>query len=354
MSNINDVAREAKVSITTVSRYLNDSYPVKEKTRKTIEAAIKKLNFKPNAIARGLVNKKTDTIGIIVPFITNLFFSEVIEGIANQCKLKGYNIIIANSEGKGAEEKKIIENYIARQVDGIVIVTPNIESLPVSYYEEINGTVPLLIVNKHFQNDRIAFVYNNEEDGAFKATEYLMSLGHRNILFISGARNSYSSMVKIEGFNKALKAGKLIEGDAAEGDVLESNYTSESTFDLVKKNMDRIKKYSAIFCANDIMAIGAIKAIRSEGFLVPKDFSVIGYDNISIGALYEPGITTVSQNIGSLGETSGRTILGLVEKKEVPRIQVLATELVTRDSCAELKEWKTFNNTNQIRGGKLL
>ncbi len=338
MSNINDVAKEAGVSITTVSRYLNNSYPVNVNTKKVIQDAIDKLNYKPNAIARGLVRKKTNTVGVIVPYITNIFFPEVVRGISDQCNAKGYDIILINSNSDGFEEKKAVENFLARQVDGIVIIAPKIEKLPASFYRKLNKTLPLVLVNKYFNDKDIVFIYNDEKEGAFKATEYLLDLGHKNILFVSGSKNSYSSEVKIKGFNKALKGRGLLQKENPEDSILISNYTSEDAFSLIKSNMELVKRHSAIFCANDLMAIGVIKALRSEGYEVPRDFSVMGFDDISISALYEPGISTVSQNITSLGKISGDAIIKLISKEEVVKNQVMNTGLIIRDSCSRIKE----------------
>ncbi len=338
MSNINDVAKEAGVSITTVSRYLNNSYPVNVNTKKVIQDAIDKLNYKPNAIARGLVRKKTNTVGVIVPYITNIFFPEVVRGISDQCNAKGYDIILINSNSDGFEEKKAVENFLARQVDGIVIIAPKIEKLPASFYRKLNKTLPLVLVNKYFNDKDIVFIYNDEKEGAFKATEYLLDLGHKNILFVSGSKNSYSSEVKIKGFNKALKDRGLLQKKNPEDSILISNYTSEDAFSLIKSNMELVKRHSAIFCANDLMAIGVIKALRSEGYEVPRDFSVMGFDDISISALYEPGISTVSQNITSLGRISGDAIIKLISKEEVVKNQVMNTGLIIRDSCSRIKE----------------
>lgn len=338
MANINDVANEAGVSITTVSRYLNNSYPVNENTKKAIEKAIKKLKYKPNAIARGLINKKTNTVGVIVPLITNMFFPEVVKGIADQCKEKDYSIILANSENNIEEEQKMVENFMERQVDGIVIIDPKIEKIPPSYYREINSHLPLVIVNKYFNDDEITFVYNDENNGAYQAAEYLMDLGHRKILFISGPQKSYPSQVKIEGFNRALQERRSIRNNDIEGvNIALSEYTSDTTYNFIKENIDDIKRYSAIFCANDLMAFGVIKALKSEGYEVPRDFSVIGFDDISFSSLYEPSITTMSQKIYRLGEISGKAIIKLIEKEEVARVQILDTELIVRDSCMKLK-----------------
>jgi LacI family transcriptional regulator len=333
MANINDVAREARVSITTVSRVLNNSYPVNEKTRKKVKDAIEKLNYKPNAIARGLVNKKTNTIGIIVPTITNAFFPEVVKGIADQCKEKGYNIILSNSESNKIEEKKAIENFLERQVDGIIIIDPSIETIPAEFYSEINEKVPIVIVNKYFENDEIAFVFNNERDGAYEAARYLIDMGHRDILFVTGS-TGYASRVKTEGFVQALKDSNII---VKKENILQSDFTSERTYKLFKDNIAYIRKYTAVFCANDLMAIGAIKALKSEGYKVPEDFSVIGFDDISICSMFEPEITTVSQNIYTLGEVSGKTILDLLEHKKVNTKQKLSTKLIIRESCKKLE-----------------
>ena len=331
--SIKDVAKEAGVSITTVSRVLNNSYPVNEQTKQKVLEMVEKLNFQPNAIARGLVSKRTHTIGISVPYITNMFFPEVVQGIADQLKRIDYSLILSHTQGNGDEEMKVIQNFLNRQVDGIIIIDPFIESVPLDFYHEIHAQVPTVIVNKYFPSDELVFVINDEKQGAYEGTDYLLRLGHRKLVFISGF-DGYASNVKREGFLQALVDQRIADDDYL---ILEGDFTSEGTYRLLKKEMKRIKNYSAIFCANDLMAIGAIKALRSQGYQVPQDFSVLGFDNIGISSLFIPGITTVSQNIYDLGRVSGQTIIKLLDQKKVPAQHVLKTSLVLRESCQEAR-----------------
>ncbi|TCL61481.1 LacI family transcriptional regulator [Hydrogenispora ethanolica] len=331
--SIKDVAKAAGVSITTVSRVLNNSYPVNEQTKQKVLETVDKLNFQPNAIARGLVSKKTHTIGISVPYITNMFFTEVVQGIADQLKRIGYSLILSHTQGDGDEEMKVIQNFLNRQVDGIIIMDPFIESVSPEFYREIHAQIPTVIVNKYFSSDELVFVINDEEQGAYEGTDYLLRLGHRKLVFVSGF-DGYASNVKRAGFMKALAHHRIPDEDYL---ILEGDFTSEGTYRLLRKELKRLKNYSAIFCANDLMAIGAMKALRSQGYQVPQDFSVLGFDNIGISSLFIPGITTVSQNIYDLGRVSGQTIIKLLEGKKVPSRHVLKTSLVIRESCQEVK-----------------
>ena len=203
-STIQDVAKLAGVSITTVSRVLNKNYPVKEETKTKVEKAIKELDFKPNLLARGLIHNKTHTIGILTPSIENLFFSEVIKGIDGYIKQKAYTTFLCNTEGKPENEKLMIENLRNRSVDGIILIDPRTKNIKEGYYENISKQIPLVLINGYSRGVHCNYVLNDGEVGTLEALKYLKELGHTNIAFLRG-KHSYSYDIKENMYKLFLK-----------------------------------------------------------------------------------------------------------------------------------------------------
>ncbi len=336
-STIEDVAREAGVSITTVSRVINNNYPVKESTRKKVEKAIKKLNFIPNSLARGLIKKKTFTIGVIVPSITNLFFPEVVKGIERTIRQEEYTVFLCDTKGNARDEKHHVEKFKERQVDGIIIIDPTNENIKNGYFEEVTNEIPLVIVNGYHRGIRCNFVLTDEEMGTIEALNYLLGLGHRKIAFLRGGE-SYSYDLKEEIYKQVMNQNNI---EMIEDNILKIPAgNSLETVDLAKDIvMDRFKKENvptAIFCCNDWMAIGAINVAKQLGLNVPNDVSVIGFDNVIVSQISEPKLTTVDQNMFKLGESAAQLLLELIngknEKDTLKKIMI-ETKLIKRDSC---------------------
>lgn len=332
---IQDVAQKAGVSITTVSRVLNNNYPVKEETRKKVEAVIHDLNFVPNSLARGLIKNKTNTIGVLVPSITNLFFPNVINGIEHYMEEKGYTFILCDTRERNSELLQL-KTLTERKVDGIISIDPSTKLIKSGVYEELSKEVPLVIVNGYNENIRCNFVINNQQMGTVEALEYLISLGHKKIAFLRG-KKSYSYDLKEEIYYKVLKENniRLNKDYIIVIDSGNSIETVDMSMRIVESRLKNNNKPTAIFACNDWMAAGALNACQKLNIDVPKDISIIGYDNTIICELSEPKLTSVDQNMYRLGKSAGQLLYENIEDRVVNKKVVLDTNLIKRESCAE-------------------
>lgn len=335
--NIKDVAREAKVSMSTVSRVLNNNYPVKEATRKRVEEAIEKLNFNPNILARSLINQNTKTIGVVVPSIDNFFFPTVIKAIEHVLRINGYSIYLCDTDDKVSEEVAYIKSLLGRQVDGIIVIDPKTENIKNGFHESISRNVPLVCINGYNKDVNCSFVLNDEVSGAKQAMQYLIDLGHENIIFVRG-KKSYSYDLKEDVYIDMLEKGGLIKSkkiiNIGEGNSYE---TVEKTMNIVSKQIKNEKLPIAVFACNDLMALGVMNACKKLGYDIPKDVSIIGFDNTAISSLLEPKLTTVDQNMYSLGENAAKMLLDIIENnnQKLGRIS-LNTQLIIRNSCTKV------------------
>lgn len=333
---INEVAKEAGVSITTVSRVLNNNYPVKKETRERIEEAIKKLNYKPNIMARGLITKKTSVIGVVVPGITNLFFSTIVESIENQLKKFGYNIFLSNI-GSNVDELEVIGDVVARQVDGIIIIDPPIDEEKEKYYEKICSEIPMIIVNGDTAKKPYNSVSYDEERGAMDAFEYLTQLGHEKILFIRG-NQSLSYDIKEKVYNKVIEENNLQYRqvlNVGDGNSIEVVEKTEMEFEKFIKDND---KPTAVFACNDLMALGVLNICSKYGIKIPDDMSIIGFDNTLISNITRPRITSVDQNMIEVAQRAASSLVKLIDTSNKGRVKVnLKTKLIYKESCCEIK-----------------
>lgn len=333
---INDVAREAGVSITTVSRVLNNNYPVKKDTREKIEKAIEKLQYKPNIMARGLIIKRTQVIGVIVPGLTNLFFPMVVEAIDGIVKDKGYSISLNNTGGNAETERILINRMVSMQVDGIIAIDPAVENLDNGFYEEISEKLPVIIVNADSKRSNLNFVNYNEETGTKEAFEHLIKLGHKRIAFIRGDR-SFSYDLKEKIYIDVLNKHKLdyrkiirIENGNSIGAVEEGE-------DKVQELLGMNERPTAIFACNELMAVGAIGACNSLDIRIPDDISIIGFDNTLISKISYPRLTTVDLKINEVGKRAAEEILNVIENGVDSKIKIVVnTSLVVRESCKSI------------------
>lgn len=332
-ARIIEVAKEAGVSITTVSRVLNNNYPVKQETRERVDRAVEKLHYKPNIIARGLILKKTSVIGVVVPGLTNLFFPTIVEAIDNVIKKKGYTISLNNTSGDGKLERELVNKIISMQADGIIVIDPAAENLDNKFYDDVSLQLPTVIVNANSSRANLNYVSYNEEIGAAEAFEHLISLGHRKIAFLRGER-SFSYDIKeriylniIEEYRLEykkiikIKHGNTIEG-AAEAD------------EKIKELFQANERPTAVFACNDVMAVGVMGACGDLGLKVPLDLSVIGSDNTLLSKISYPKLTTIDLKMDAVGKKAAEEMLNMIENKIEYRIKVvLNTSLIIRDSC---------------------
>lgn len=332
MPTINDVAKEAGVSISTVSRVLNNNYPVKEETRIKIEKAIEKLNYKPNMLARSLITKKTSTIGVIVPGITNLFFPTIVESIEDYSKDQGYSIVLCNTRGEALKEKEIIENLMSKGVDGIIIIDPTIDNLKNKYLEDVSMKLPIIIINGSPEGIKGNFICYDEKVGTLEAFEYLLKLGHKEIAFIRGSK-SYSYDIKEKIYIDIIEKNNLNYKeilDVGKGNSIE---VVENTQKKVEELLLKKNKPTAIFACNDLMALGSVNACNKLNLNVPYDISIIGFDNTLISNITHPKLTTVDLNMEEIGNIAALKLLEIIEDKNKSIKYTMETKLIVRESC---------------------
>lgn len=335
---INEVAKEAGVSITTVSRVINNNYPVKKETRDRIEKAIEKLNYKPNVMARSLITKKTSMIGVVVPGITNLFFPTIVESIEENIKTRGYNISLSNSEGEANKERDVVEQIISRQVDGIIVIDPRYENLNNSFYDNTNKKVPVVIINGFPSGTKCNFVSYDEEVGTREAFNYLLELGHRRIAFIRGHK-SFSYDIKERIYSEIIKEHGLDYSrivDVGRGNSIE---VVDNTQKMIENVLVKEEKPTAVFACNDLMAVGVLNACSRLGIKVPEDISVIGCDNTLIANISNPKLTSVDLDMREIGIRAAEELVNIIENRDRSRSKIIMdTRLVIRDSCSKVRE----------------
>lgn len=333
---INDVAREAGVSITTVSRVLNNNYPVKIETREKIEKAIEKLNYKPNAAARSLITKKTANIAIVVPGITNLFFPTIVETIQESIKDRGYNILLSSTGGDYKEEKNVIEDVLSKLVDGIIVIDPSIENLSNGYLEEMTKNIPLIVVNGAPNGYKCNFVSYDEEVGTKEAFEYLLALGHKKIAFIRGQK-SFSYDIKEKIYKEFIKKNNLKYENIINVGKGNSIEVVQNTQKEIEKLMNGDSRPTSVFACNDLMAVGAINSCNSLKINIPSEVSIIGCDNTLLSSIAHPALTSVDLNMKDIGYRAAVELIDLIENSTKTRKKViLDTSLVVRESCGRI------------------
>ncbi len=331
---IYDIAQEAKVSVATVSRVLNNTAPVRQSTRSRITALIDKYQFQPNALARSLSKKETGTIGIILPDITNPFFPEVFAGIELEARDKGYTFLMCDSIGDYERESQYLNVLREKQVDGIIFLGGriNLSRCPSELVAEVMDTaarVPTVLVNGDLPGGSLHRVITDETKGAEMATQYLLDLGHRDIAFIGGYDYISTTMQKVRAFKKVIRANGY---EVRKEWVLHSDFSMEAGKRLMQKLLDMPVRPTAVFCVNDYTAVGAIKTALKAGVRIPDDMSIIGFDDIPLATSIFPELTTVMQKMELLGRTSVQILHKLITKEKVKKLTVIEPELVIRES----------------------
>lgn len=328
MPTIDDVARSAGVSRATVSRYLNGR---RVRSRSSIESAIAEIGFSLNQTARSLKSGSTRSIGVVVPDITNPFFAQAVRGIEESTRDDAYNIFLCNTDESAARQDEVLDNLVGR-VDAIILA-PATESATVPPALTLMG-VPVVLLDREF-GDHSLFdsVLVDNEGGAGAAARYLAQLGHRRIGLISGPLTATPGRTRHEGF---------VDGLASEGITLPTEFVAAGDFRelsgyiAAKSFVGLPDPPTAIFAANNLMAIGALKALRESKLRVPNDISFISFDELDLGELLEPRLTTVTRPTIEQGALAATLLAERLrgEAPESPRRCVLETRLSVRDSCS--------------------
>lgn len=333
-TTINDVARVAGVSTTTVSHVINETRYVSEELVERVNKAISELNYKPSNLARSLRTRSSGTIGIVIPDNTNPFFAEVVRGIEDYCFKEGYSAFLCNSDGMPEKEYHYLNLLREKSVDGLVLVSAGEDEDSQEWLSK-NDT-PFVVIDREVQVERADKVLVDNYSGGLTATRHLIELGHRSIGCITGPSQLTPSWQRLKGYTDAL----INEGlDVRDELIIPGNFRSDSGHTALERLMKLEGKPTAIFACNDIMAIGAISAARELQITIPEDLSIIGFDDIALASLMVPQLTTIAQPKRLLGETGAKLLLQKIRNEsEGSEEVVLQPELVVRQSTAIIRK----------------
>lgn len=337
MVTIKDIAKKAGVSITTVSRALNGYDDVNETTRRKVTELAQKMGYSPNMAARSLIMKKTKTLGLLLSGITrnsakdNIAF-EVLCGMNDRAGELNYDLVLFST----TPQKQKVKSYKAlcheRGVDGVMIMGIRLDD---PYLNEIiTSDIACVLIDIPLKGPQVGFVTSDNVGGAYRATRHLLDNGHRNIGFINGHSQAHVSIQRLDGFKQAMEEAGLALDDSL---LLDGSFSEEGGKEAAYQLLSKRPDVTAIFCASDLMALGAMQAVRGLGLRIPEDISIVGFDNINITEYSTPALTTVQQNKYDLGYHSAQMLIDLLEGRNVQPQLTLPTELVRRGSVADIR-----------------
>ncbi|MBN3883522.1 MULTISPECIES: LacI family DNA-binding transcriptional regulator [unclassified Nostoc] len=334
--SIEDIARRAGVSHSTVSRALRDNALISPKVREEIKRLAEEMSYVPNAIAQSLQNKRTNTIGVVVTSISDPFYAEVVEGIEKIAKPAGLSVLLSASHRDFEQEMAAIDTFHRRRVDGILIADSRISKQHTKQLTQI--AVPTVLINSQTEDQSEIFhsVAIDDRLGAKLATEHLISLGHTAIGYLGVGDRSRSNKQRLEGYQMALAEAGIPQNTdwvsiSDEYDIRTSDVNTGQN--MLSKLL--AAEVTGIFCYNDMVAIGALLACQELGILVPRNLSIVGFDGIALGGYVTPALTTISQPMLEIGGYAMQMLLDLIEEKTVEN-RVLSPFLLKRGSSAAL------------------
>lgn len=328
MATIKDVALHARVSVTTVSHVVNETRFVSADARQRVNQAIEMLRYVPSALARSLKNNRTHTVGMMIPNCSNPFFAELIRGIEDTCFAADYNVILCNSDDDPLKQRKYIRVLMEKQVDGLIVFSSGCDSELSKALRETG--MPQILLDREVEHVTADLVEVDHEAGACLATQHLIELGHRRIACISGPSDLAPVRQRVMGYRRALLQAGIAHNQEWEVD---GGFTSEMGYVAMEKLLAQEHSPTAVFANNDLMAIGAIGAVTAHGLNVPRDISVVGFDDIALAAYSNPPLTTVMQPKHQLGAMAATFLMDRIMKPDIPlRREVLQPTLCIRKS----------------------
>ncbi len=328
MANIKEVALRAGVSTSTVSRTLSGKIYVDPETKRRVQQAVRELNYRPNALAKGLKEGRTKTLGLIIPNLHNLLFPAAIRGITAVAKKHGYTVVLCNTDEDRAAEQKDVENLRLRAVDGLIFSTATPASQHIMELKKQGYPVVLMLRRL---NDELDSVIIDNYQGAYRAAQFLIERGYRRIGIINGALELDLYQQRLAGYRAALAENGV---DCDERLIADDRAGWEDGYRAMHEILDRGGRPDAIFATSDPKALGVIKAIKERGLRVPEDIAVIGYDNLDMSELMDPPLTTMAQPFYEVGTKTAERLIRLINSKGKlkPVTEKLEVQLLIRGS----------------------
>lgn len=328
MSTILDVAKLAGVSTATVSRVINSPETVRKVTRVKVTEAMKLCNYKYNALARGFVTKKSNTIGLIIPTIDNPVFAESTRGVQDYADLNKTKILLGNTYYRYDREEKLIQTFREQQVDGLIITTTNPKGAILKTL--VDEKLPFVLLYSTIKSGSMTVVGVDNYKGGYRATEHLVGLGHQRIGMVAGSFSiSYRSCQRWHGYKQCLKNNNIFYDKNL---LAQTDSSLIGGRDAVKKLLSLENPPTAVFCSNDYLALGAMKGARELGFSLPEDLSIVGFDDIQIASYVIPELTTIRQPAYEIGKLGAELLLHHIGGQMKPVQQMMESSLIVRES----------------------
>jgi LacI family transcriptional regulator len=340
---IREVARQAGVSVATISRVVNDKGPVREETRRRIRGVVERLRYAPHAAARSLITRKTHTLGVLLPDLFGEFFSELIRGIDVAARKRGYHLLVSGSHGDHAETRAMLR-AIRGRVDGLIALSPDLDAR--AFEENLPSGFPVVLLNGNVRKSGYASILVDNYGGAFAMVRHMIRLGHRRIAFVTGPADNHDAAERLRGYRDAL--ARQVGARALE---IPGDFREEAGYRAAPRILRGSRRPTAVFAANDAMAIGLLCAFRERRVLVPDDIALAGFDDIPIARFITPPLTTVRFPIAELGRLATARLLhalnGSDERRQ--REEILPTTLIVRSSCGALPGTKDYARETEER-----
>lgn len=327
--NIYDIARNAGVSTATVSRVINGSKSVSEKTRQTVSNIMSEVGYTPNVFARGLMVNSMRTIGVMTIDVRDLYYARSIHSIENEARKLGYNVVLCNTGEDISEKKKYLKLLLQKRVDGIILIGSVFkEKSDNRHIAEAAAEVPVVMINGFLEGKNIYSIMCDDSEAVKMAVKHLVSLGHRAIHYIYDVE-TFSGMEKLGGFKNAIQEYGLLSGHNS---VLRTSRGIEGGFEAVHQLLKNSTEFTALLTSEDILAAGALKALSEAGISVPDCVSVIGYNNSVIAQCTTPELTSIDNKVDLISSTAVNLLVDAINGREVPHKTAAQAELIHRKS----------------------
>lgn len=330
---IKDVARKAGVSPSTVSRVISKHPRISEETAQRVIKVMNELGYHPNVMAKSLVSKTTNTIGIILPrpaeeLFQNYFFHEAIRGILAQANRSGYDLLMASGASEKEEMETVKRLVRGRRVDGIILLSSKTHDPLIGFLEE--SDIPFVIIGRSAEYPDVYTVDNDNVQAAYDATNHLISQGHKWIGFVSGPPDLTVSQDRMEGYRRALAEAGL---ELRQEWIVETEFLQESGYRAMSMLMNLPERPTALVCIDDVVAFGVLHGLSELGFRVPDDISLVSFNNISLAELSSPPLSSIDIGTYQIGYLTSKTLIQLIQGEPVHQRRILVPHrLIVRES----------------------
>lgn len=331
---IQDVAKKANVSIATVSRILNGQTGYTEETKQKVLDVIKELDYRRNSIARGLVTKKSNIIGVLLPDVSTNFTAEVLRGIEDCAHSQGYSVVICNTGTQGVRVREYIEALESRQIEGIINISINMSDADCELLSSLK--IPCVFISMINYKHQFPYVKVDDMKASYCATQYLIDKGHRKIAMISGPEEDHvAGAPRILGYKSALIANDI---EINKNLIKVAGFSYEDGVNAMHELLNMEEEFTALFAVSDNLAAAAIQVIMQKGMNVPDDISVIGYDNTMIAQICNPPLTALAQPFYEMGQRATQKMFNIIEDKEDTSSEILEHHIVERETVKDINQ----------------